>query len=120
VADRDIIEHVVYDLTDGEMMDMFRPSLEEAFVIQRRRGLDLIGRRGSARDVTKEDRMRYAQSILQKEVLPHVGTEEHCEGKKGFFIDTPCTSYSCASWGVPPRTIVITLVKATGSGGPLL
>jgi DNA-directed RNA polymerase II subunit RPB2 len=46
-----------------------------------------------------------------------VGTEEHCEGKKGFFIDTPCTSYSCASWGVPPRTIVITLVKATGSGG---
>jgi hypothetical protein len=30
VADRDIIEHVVYDLTDGEMMDMFRPSLEEA------------------------------------------------------------------------------------------
>ena len=35
VADRDIIEHVVYDLTDGEMMDLFRPSLEEAFVIQR-------------------------------------------------------------------------------------
>jgi DNA-directed RNA polymerase II subunit RPB2 len=34
-GDRDIIEHVVYDLTDGEMMDMFRPSLEEAFVIQR-------------------------------------------------------------------------------------
>ena len=29
VADRDIIEHVVYDLTDGEMMDLFRPSLEE-------------------------------------------------------------------------------------------
>jgi DNA-directed RNA polymerase II subunit RPB2 len=87
VADRDIIEHVVYDLTDGEMMDMFRPSLEEAFVIQRQDvALDFIGRRGSARDVTKEDRMRYAQSILQKEVLPHVGTEEHCEGKKGFFI----------------------------------
>jgi hypothetical protein len=30
-----------------------------------------------------------------------VGTEEHWEGKKGFFIDTPCTSYSCASWDVP-------------------
>jgi len=87
VADRDIIEHVVYDLTDGEMMDMFRPSLEEAFVIQRQDvALDFIGRRGSARDVTKEDRMRYAQSILQKEVLPHVGTEEHCETKKGFFM----------------------------------
>jgi DNA-directed RNA polymerase II subunit RPB2 len=87
VADRDIIEHVVYDLTDGEMMDLFRPSLEEAFVIQRQDvALDFIGRRGSARDVTKEDRIRYAQSILQKEVLPHVGTEEHCETKKGFFV----------------------------------
>ncbi|GAX17727.1 DNA-directed RNA polymerase II subunit RPB2 [Fistulifera solaris] len=87
VADRDIIEHVVYDLTDGEMMDLFRPSLEEAFVIQRQDvALDFIGRRGSAKDVTKEDRMRYAQAILQKEVLPHVGTEEHCETKKGFFI----------------------------------
>jgi DNA-directed RNA polymerase II subunit RPB2 len=87
VADRDIIEHVVYDLSDAEMMDLFRPSLEEAQVIQRQDiALDFIGRRGSARDVTKEDRIRYAQSILQKEVLPHVGTEDHCEAKKGFFI----------------------------------
>jgi len=87
VADRDIIEHVVYDLTDGEMMDLFRPSLEEASVIQRQDiALDFIGRRGSARDVTKDDRIRYAQGILQKEVLPHVGTEEHCETKKGFYL----------------------------------
>mmetsp|Transcript_20120 Transcript_20120/g.36498 ORF Transcript_20120/g.36498 Transcript_20120/m.36498 type:complete len:1233 (-) Transcript_20120:626-4324(-) len=87
VADRDIIEHVVYDLTDGEMMDLFRPSLEEAFVIQRQEvALDFIGRRGSARDVTKDDRIRYASGILQKEVLPHVGTEENCETKKGFFL----------------------------------
>uniref|UniRef100_A0A7S4QHG4 DNA-directed RNA polymerase subunit beta n=1 Tax=Ditylum brightwellii TaxID=49249 RepID=A0A7S4QHG4_9STRA len=87
VADRDIIEHVVYDLTDGEMMDLFRPSLEESFVIQRQEvALDFIGRRGSARDVTKDDRIRYASGILQKEVLPHVGTEEHCETKKGFFL----------------------------------
>jgi DNA-directed RNA polymerase II subunit RPB2 len=87
VADRDIIEHVVYDSTDGEMMDLFRPSLEEAFVIQRQEvALDFIGRRGSARDVTKDDRIRYASAILQKEVLPHVGTEEYCETKKGFFM----------------------------------
>jgi DNA-directed RNA polymerase II subunit RPB2 len=50
VADRDIIEHVVYDLTDGEMMDMFRPSLEEAFVIQRQDvALDFIGVGGAPR-----------------------------------------------------------------------
>lgn len=87
VADRDIIEHVIYDLSDAEMMDLFRPSLEEAFVIQRQEvALDFIGRRGSAKDVTKDDRIRYAAGILQKEVLPHVGTEEYCETKKGFFL----------------------------------
>jgi DNA-directed RNA polymerase II subunit RPB2 len=65
------------------MMDMFRPSLEEAFVIQRQDvALDFIGRRGSAKDVTRRERVQYAGSILQKEVLPHVGTEEHCETRK--------------------------------------
>jgi len=29
--------------------------------------------RGSAKDVTKDDRIRYASGMLQKEVLPHVG-----------------------------------------------
>lgn len=87
VADRDIIEHVVYDLTDGEMMDLFRPSLEESFVIQIQEvALDFIGRRGSARDVTKDERIQYARGILQKEMLPHVGVEQHCEAKKGFFL----------------------------------
>ena len=87
VADRDIIEHVVYDPTDGEMMDLFRPSIEEAFVIQRQEvALDFIGRRGSARDVTRDDRVRYATGILRKEVLPHVGTGEGCETRKGFFV----------------------------------
>jgi len=87
VADRDVIELVVYDLTDGEMMDIFRPSLEESFVIQRQDvALDFIGRRGSAKDVTKDDRIRYASGILQKEMLPHVGTEVGCEVKKCYFL----------------------------------
>jgi DNA-directed RNA polymerase II subunit RPB2 len=104
VADRDIIEHVVYDLTDGEMMDLFRPSLEEAFVIQRQDvALDFIGRRGSAKDVTKDDRIRYASGILQKEVLPHVGTEEHCETKKGFFLGICCSQASHVSIGACRR-----------------
>ena len=29
-ADKDIIEHIVYDFEDAEMMERFRPSLEEA------------------------------------------------------------------------------------------
>jgi DNA-directed RNA polymerase II subunit RPB2 len=34
VADRDILEHICYDFRDKKMMEMLRPSLEEAFVIQ--------------------------------------------------------------------------------------
>ena len=34
VADRDILEHIVYDLGDTEMMEALRPSIEEAFPIQ--------------------------------------------------------------------------------------
>mmetsp|Transcript_40541 Transcript_40541/g.53359 ORF Transcript_40541/g.53359 Transcript_40541/m.53359 type:complete len:1186 (+) Transcript_40541:199-3756(+) len=87
VADRDILEHIVYDFSDTEMMERFRPSLEEAFVIQNQTvALDFIGRRGSAQNVGKADRVQYAKDILQKEMLPHVGTEEHCETKKAFFL----------------------------------
>jgi DNA-directed RNA polymerase II subunit RPB2 len=34
VADKDILEHICYDFADTQMMELLRPSLEEAFVIQ--------------------------------------------------------------------------------------
>ncbi|GMH93424.1 hypothetical protein TrVE_jg1434 [Triparma verrucosa] len=85
--DRSIIEHVVYDLEDGEMMDLFRPSLEEAFVIQKQEvALDFIGKRGSAKDIIAEERIAYARDLLRSEVLPHVGVGERCETRKVFFL----------------------------------
>lgn len=33
-ADKDILQHVVYDFNDTEMMEALRPSIEEAFPIQ--------------------------------------------------------------------------------------
>ena len=48
VADREILEHIVCDFADPVLMEMVRPSLEEAFVIQTRAvALDFIGKRGS-------------------------------------------------------------------------
>ena len=32
--DKDILEHICYDFSDTQMMELLRPSLEEAFVIQ--------------------------------------------------------------------------------------
>lgn len=54
VADRDILEHIVYDFDDPEMMEMVKPSLDEAFVIQEQNvALNFIGSRGARPGVTK-------------------------------------------------------------------
>ncbi|KZV46369.1 hypothetical protein F511_07921 [Dorcoceras hygrometricum] len=87
VADKDILEHICYDFNDVQMMELLRPSLEEAFVIQNQQvALDYIGKRGSTIGVTREKRIKYAKEILQREMLPHVGTEEYCETKKAYYF----------------------------------
>ncbi|GBG89761.1 hypothetical protein CBR_g49614 [Chara braunii] len=87
VADKDILEHICYDFNDTAMMELLRPSLEDAFVIQNQQvALDFIGKRGSTVGVTKEKRIKYAREILQKETLPHVGVGEFCETKKAYYF----------------------------------
>lgn len=87
VSDRDILEHIIYDFDDPEMMEMVKPSLDEAFVIQEQNvALNFIGSRGARPGVTKEKRIKYAREILQKEMLPHVGVSDFCETKKAYFL----------------------------------
>uniref|UniRef100_A0A914VVN6 DNA-directed RNA polymerase subunit beta n=1 Tax=Plectus sambesii TaxID=2011161 RepID=A0A914VVN6_9BILA len=87
VSDRDILEHIIYDFDDPEMMEMVKPSLDEAFVIQEQNvALNFIGARGAKPGVTKEQRIKYAKEILQKEMLPHVGVSDFCETKKAYFL----------------------------------
>uniref|UniRef100_A0A4W6BJY5 DNA-directed RNA polymerase subunit beta n=1 Tax=Lates calcarifer TaxID=8187 RepID=A0A4W6BJY5_LATCA len=79
VSDRDILEHIIYDFDDPEMMEMVKPSLDEAFVIQEQNvALNFIGSRGAKPGVTKERRIKYAKEVLQKEMLPHVGVSDFC------------------------------------------
>ncbi|XP_065883503.1 DNA-directed RNA polymerase II subunit RPB2 [Dysidea avara] len=87
VSDRDILEHIIYDFDDHEMMEMLKPSLDEAFVVQEQLvALNFIGARGAKPGVTREKRIKYAREILQKEVLPHVGISNFCETKKAYFL----------------------------------
>lgn len=87
VSDRDILEHIIYDFEDPEMMEMVKPSLDEAFVVQEQNvALNFIGARGARPGVTKEKRIKYAKEILQKEMLPHVGVSDFCETKKAYFL----------------------------------
>ncbi|KAJ3451127.1 intein-containing DNA-directed RNA polymerase subunit beta precursor [Anaeramoeba flamelloides] len=87
VADRMIIEHILYDFKDKESMELFRPSLEEAFVIQDQDvALDYIARRGHQVGVRIEQRIKYAKDVLRRELLPHVGTSEYKETIKAYFF----------------------------------
>jgi DNA-directed RNA polymerase II subunit RPB2 len=87
VADKDIIEHIIYDFEDRQLMEMLRPSLEEAVVVQSQTvALDYIGKRGNTIGATQNKRINFAEEILQKEMLPHVGIGEFCYDRKAYFL----------------------------------
>ncbi|KAK7204251.1 hypothetical protein BZA70DRAFT_280340 [Myxozyma melibiosi] len=87
VPDGDILEHICYDQTDWQMLEMLKPCIEEAFVIQDREvALDFIGRRGTMMGINKEKRLRYARDIMQRELLPHITQSEGYETRKAFFL----------------------------------
>ncbi|KAL9653030.1 hypothetical protein ABK040_015544 [Willaertia magna] len=88
VADKDIIKRIIYNLKDSQMMEMLRPSLEEAVSIQSDTvALDYIGKRGAAViGQVMEKRINHAEDVLQKELLPHVGITEGSFDRKAYFI----------------------------------
>jgi DNA-directed RNA polymerase II subunit RPB2 len=87
VSDEDILNHICYDRNDTQMLEMLKPSLEEAFVIQDREvALDFIGKRGSALGTPRDKRIKHARDVLQKELLPHISQAEGSETRKAFFI----------------------------------
>ena len=74
-------------MQDGQMLEMLKPCIEEGFVIQEREvALDFIGNRGTTTGLSRERRIRYAQEILQKEMLPHISMSEGSESKKAYFF----------------------------------
>lgn len=87
VADRDILEHICYTFNDTAMMELLRPSLEQASVIQEQNvALDYMAKRANAGEKASRDkRIRYARDILRKEMLPHIGTSENSTQKAYFF-----------------------------------
>lgn len=87
VSDKDILSHICCDGGDTAMMNLLRPSLEEASSIQRQDdALDFIGKRANTVGALKERRMLYARQVLQREFLPHVGVGEQTETKKAYFF----------------------------------
>lgn len=85
VSDEDILNHIC-NKNDTQMLEMLKPCLEEAFVIQEKdQALDFIGRRGNQQGV-KQLRIKFAREVLQKEFLPHISQAEGAETRKAFFL----------------------------------
>ncbi|KZS95868.1 DNA-directed RNA polymerase II, subunit 2 [Sistotremastrum niveocremeum HHB9708] len=87
ISDSDILEHICYDMQDAQMLEMLKPCIDDGFVIQDREvALDYIGKRGTTVGLSRDRRIRYAQEILQKEMLPHVSMADGSESKKAYFF----------------------------------
>ena len=87
VSDEDILKHICFDRNDTQMLEMLKPCIEEAFVIQDREvALDFIGKRGNSQGITRDKRIKYAKDIMQKEFLPHISQQEGHETRKAYFL----------------------------------
>ena len=83
-SDREILEHVCYDLKDQAMMDLLMGSFNEAqFNLTTESAKSFIG---ACTLASKTERIRFADVVLQKELLPHLGTDETSYPKKALFI----------------------------------
>jgi len=86
VSDEDILNHICFDRNDSQMLEMLRPCLEEAFVIQNTEtALDFIAKRANQRGVLSK-RIKFARDIMTKELLPHISQQPGHETKKAFFL----------------------------------
>jgi DNA-directed RNA polymerase II subunit RPB2 len=84
VSDKEIFEHICYDLKDTAMMDLLTGSFREAkYNLTAESAKSFIGACSLA---SKAERLKYADMILQKELLPHLGTDENSYPKKALFM----------------------------------
>ena len=87
LSDKDIIQRIVYDSADAQMMELLRPSIEEAMpVASQETALDFIAKRGPVTGQARDVRIQYARDLLVRELLPHVGNNQYCEARKAYFI----------------------------------
>lgn len=89
--DKDILQHICYDLTDNEMIQRFYPCITEASDVDNcNLALEYIGNRSNRSLPTsrREERIALARRTMDDQMLPHVGfgPNDDTETKKAFFL----------------------------------
>ena len=83
-SDKEIFEHICYDLKDHAMMDLLTGSFKEAqYTLTAESAKSFLG---ACTLASREERIKFADLVLQKELLPHLGTDESSYAKKALFI----------------------------------
>ncbi|KAF9728970.1 DNA-dependent RNA polymerase II [Paraphaeosphaeria minitans] len=88
VSDEDILNHICYDKSDTAMMELLKPSIEEASVVQDKdSALNWLGSRAQGNQQgPKDKRLKFARDIMQREFLPHISQREGQDTRKAFFF----------------------------------
>lgn len=83
-TDREILQFICYDLKDGAMIDLLTASFKEAkYNLSTESAKSFLG---ACTCGEKKDRLHFADVILQKELLPHLGVDEASYPKKAYFL----------------------------------
>ncbi|XP_055333556.1 DNA-directed RNA polymerase II subunit RPB2-like [Paramacrobiotus metropolitanus] len=86
-TDQEIVQLISLNQEDNEIHEWLKPSLMYAQAIQtQEHALNFIGNRSAKPAVVRSERIRFAKDMLEKNVLPHVGTRADCSRRKAFFL----------------------------------
>jgi DNA-directed RNA polymerase II subunit RPB2 len=87
-SDMDILKCICYDLSDPTMMEILRNSLESTDMITTENCLKFIGKMAKGTDDSEDEQkhMRKPRNLLEKSLLPHIGTDSESFKRKAYFI----------------------------------
>lgn len=83
-TDREAMQFICYDMKDSAMIDLLKASFKEAKYIMTTE--DAKSFLGACTCGERKDRLHYADVILQKELLPHLGIDEASYPRKAYFL----------------------------------
>ena len=88
ISDKDIMDYIVFDENDNSFKELLRPSLDYSIDYKEKEEcLEYLGNKATrGEEKSRKDRIKRAEEILRKEMLPHVSIEKGNETKKAYFI----------------------------------
>lgn len=112
-SDREIFEQICYDFHDTQMMELLTGSFKEArYHISTESAKSFIGARKMDK---KSERIKYADVVLQKELLPHIGTDEASYPRKALFIGYMINRICSAALNRVGRTTATTTARSAST-----